>query len=140
MARRRSKTTLTPEQKKQARKIRRELKKAQAAESGLVVRSPDLPQRSPHDDAQFWMGITARNKANHILNRGHVRPYWLSIKVNGGLAPVAGFYPCTHFKRDDRYYFGFAFREHRDACWKGWSKIHGARKEFTGPGQIPLFR
>lgn len=141
MARRRNNATLTPDQKKQARKIKRELRKANAAEGGLVrARPSDVPERTPHEDRQFWLGTTARMKANTILNSAHVRPYWLSIPETAGGAggPISPYYPCTQFTRFGRRYYGFSFREHREKCWSIWS-VHRARKELTGIGQTPLF-
>jgi hypothetical protein len=142
MARRRRETKLTPEQKKQARKIKRELRKANAAETGLAqTRKPDVPEKTPHVVEQHWMWIRERMRANEILNRSHVRPYWLSIPegMGGRDGPIAPFYPCGSFVRGGRRYYGFSFRDHRNRCFTAWRHTYQARKEMTGPGQIPLF-
>lgn len=139
MARRR-KTILTAEQKKQARKIRRELKKANVEATGTSTTAGSSTNeiKTPEQDDQFWKGVTARMKAERVLNDHRNRPYWLSIPING-TPPVSGFFPCTHFTRGGRVYYGFLFREHRDRVHKGWSTVHRARKELTGSGQIPIF-
>lgn len=81
------------------------------------------------DDLTWLIRIGIRRAAMKVLNERHsdVPPFWLSLAVKHG-HPVSDFYPCRSHVRGDRRYYGFMFREHRDAMVLRWPK---ARKELT---------
>lgn len=65
-----------------------------------------------------------------ILNfkTGSETPYWLSIDKDAKPAGSADFYPARSFEHKGRIWYGFVFREHRDAQCDLWPD---ARKELT---------
>jgi len=143
MARRRKeKSELTPEQKREARRRKRQLRKQMAIESGVMPSQPNAleHEKNAHDEDQFWLGIRGRLRAEKVLNTWGVRPYWLSVRQNGTIPPLTGCFPCAMFNKNGRHYFGFLFRDHRDRTFARWRYTLGARKELTGPGQYPLIR
>ena len=84
----------------------------------------------PKDDGGFWLvRIGARMAAMKVINESPERPYWCSIPhgVGDGVEPVAGYYPCSYFRTKTRVYYGFLFREHREAVVAKWEH---ARREF----------
>lgn len=84
----------------------------------------------PKDDGGQWLiRASARMAANQILNAYPERPYWLSIPhgPGDGVEPVAGYFPCSYFRTKTRVYYGFLFREHREAVMAKWDN---ARREF----------
>lgn len=131
------KSLLSPSQKKEARRIksrlRREARKSGSTpgEVGIDPTRPAVMVRTLHQEDQFWAQTKARSVAMKVLNNHRHRPYWLSIPHAGHNPPVAGYFPCSMFQSQGRWYFGFLFREHRDDLHKKWS---GARKELTNVG------
>ena len=69
-----------------------------------------------------------RMAAMKVINAYPERPYWLSIPhgQGDGIEPVAGFIPCSSFRTKKRAYYGFLFREHREALIEKWDN---ARRE-----------
>lgn len=132
MPRARKPIELSPERKKELRRVknreRRQQRKAQA--HSAVTQS-----QTPHDDQQLWSGINARANAMRVLNPIKARPYWLSIPHVPGNPPVAGYFPCTSFYKEGRWYYGFLFRVHREKLVKKWRY---ARREWTGGVASPL--
>lgn len=124
---RKPRVVLTAEQKKKQRQLRRELRK-QAAIDNPSVAVAMRPDRTPHQENQFWLSTKDRMAAMKIINDHRERPYWLSIPRGTGTPPVAGYFPCSMFSRGGRWYYGFLFREHRDRAFKQWAY---ARKELT---------
>lgn len=89
----------------------------------------DRPE--PSDDGGLWLiRATSRNDAARILNECKDRPYWLSIphEDSDGVEPVAGFHPCSFFRKRGRVYYGFLIRDHREAVVMRWEN---ARRELT---------
>lgn len=68
--------------------------------------------------------------AAKIVNGDKSRPYWLSIPhgESDGIEPVAPYLPCSSHRTSDRTYYGFLFKEHRDATAIEWED---ARRETT---------
>lgn len=122
--------SMTSAQKKEQRRIRREARKSAVASGDIeVVRSRAPVERSAHQEAQFWAMIRDRMAAAKILNDHRERPWWLSVPGTGSSPPyISGYFPCSMFRRGSRWYYGFLFKEHRDAMFK---KTKGARKEVT---------
>lgn len=87
--------------------------------------------QGPEDQTWLRRSVT-RMVAMRILNErfSEVPAYWLSIPSLGKNrnGPTSDFYPCRHHTRGDRLYYGFMFREHRDAQYLLWPK---AVKELT---------
>ncbi len=81
-------------------------------------------------DFSWLVNVTARMAAAKILNGEKVYPYWLSRlhEPSSSGDPIAGFYPVMTFKFKDRIYYGFVFREHREAVFEKWDP--DARREF----------
>lgn len=132
---RKPRVKLTPEQKKQQRKIRAALR----AESGVAPgrkkgdasdRPAQLIERTPQHEEQFWAGLRDRMAAMKILNDHRERPYWMSLPSRSGGNPVTEYFPCSSFTRDGRAYYGFLFREHRDKFYEKM-RPRGSRKELT---------
>lgn len=134
----RTKTELTPEQRRMARKLKRQARK-DAALNGMGAKVEDHAPKSPFEVDQFWGRTRGRMVAIKLVNQNRERPYWLSIKRETSNPPAIGFYPCTMFERRGRWYFGFLLREHRDRLYDLWRPSNAtARKELTGSGWAPL--
>lgn len=87
----------------------------------------DKPE--PSDDGGAWLlRSSALMDAHRIINHYKERPYWLSIKHTEGVEPVAGFFPCSFFRRGSRVYYGFLLRDHREAMVARWPH---ARRELS---------
>lgn len=93
-------------------------------------RSRDRDKRDTNapDDLSWLLRGSVRNAAMKIINSDQSRPYVLSIPHDGGVEPVAGYYPCSMMRRNGRIYYAFLFREHRDAVCDQWPD---AIKEYT---------
>lgn len=83
-------------------------------------------------DPNEWLRRSSINAfAWKIVNSHKIMPYWLSIEVDTGNPPVSGFYPCHMYMKNGRYYYGFLFRQCRDAVFEKWQHEYAARKELT---------
>lgn len=116
------------------RREERKKRKQQAVESGEepIKRrssSPDYSKPMVKDDYLWIRRDRQIAYANRMLN-GKGRPYWLSLPhaMGDGVLPVSHFYPCTMFRTQERAYYGFMFREHRDLFF---AEHENARKELT---------
>jgi len=95
-------------------------------------------RKQKSDDPQdlTWLNrVGIRVAAMKVLNEQFhdVPPFWLSIpwdypKKVVRNHPQAQYYPCRSHRVDDRLWFGFMFREHRDAQCLLWPD---AVKELT---------
>lgn len=79
------------------------------------------------DDFTWLIRNCMRVSAMRVLNEYPQRPYWLSVPDKPN-PPVSSYYPCNTHKVNNRIYYGFLFREHRDNCFNQWDN---ARKELT---------
>lgn len=120
--------------KLRAAQRREERKKRRQAAGGDEPRrarqtSPDYSKPMVKDDYLWIRRDRQIAYANKMLN-GKGRPYWLSIPhaMGDGVLPVSNFYPCTMFRTEERAYYGFMFREHRDLFFASQKY---ARKELT---------
>ena len=80
-------------------------------------------------DLTWLTNINIKLVASRLLNNHRERPYWLSIthgKLDGN-PPISNYFPCTSYRTDTRVYYGFLFREHRDAAFLD---MENSRKEF----------
>lgn len=78
-----------------------------------------------------WVKLAGlKMSAMKVLNNHRERPYWLSIPHSSGdgIEPVSPYVPCSSFRTDDRVYYGYLFREHREATVDQWDD---ARREMT---------
>lgn len=104
---------------------RRQLKGRERRESKRTQRE-DTAAAGPIDTT--WLRtIKTVSQAEKILSRYRARPYWLSIPYEGN-PPVAEYLPCNLFRRHDRVYYGFLFREHREMAFNLFTD---ARRELT---------
>lgn len=111
------------------RKPRRS-KSERRAENMTIGAAPVYPDN-------YWHWLNSRHKAAEILNNTPERPYWASIEYNGN-PPVSEYFPCTMYRRSDRWYYGFLERSHRDGFVAARYR-DDARKEYTGAdGRTPL--
>lgn len=96
---------------------------------GLETDPDKVAVRDPNDWIRRSMTLDFAWK---IVNDHRVLPYWLSIECEGP-PPTSGFYPCHHHRRKStgRYYYGFLFRQCRDAVFEKWQHEYNARKELT---------
>ncbi len=133
MSRRSKKTELSPDAKRLARQKRAQ-ERREARKSGMttdhVATKSTRPERTPHQEEQFWARTRDHLAAAKILNDHRERPWWLSIIAESGTPPISGYYPCSMVLRGGRWYYGFLFREHRDRTFKKWGAL-GAKKEIT---------
>lgn len=140
---RKPRVQLTAEQKRLRRQQRAQLRKEKSASAEASVgrartqeadegrgRDDDPLVRSAHVEEQFWVRTKDRMIAMKILNDHRERPYWLSMPATSGPAPISGFFPSNLFTRDNRWFYGFLLRQHRDRFFKDM-RSRGARKEFT---------
>jgi hypothetical protein len=117
------------------RREERKKRKAEAAAKGEDAprrsrsAAPDYSKPMVRDDYLWIRRDRQVAYANRMLN-GKSRPYWLSIPhaYGDGVLPVSNFYPCTMFRTQERAYYGFMFREHRDLFL---AQQENARKELT---------
>lgn len=123
---------------------REERKKRRQEEGGGERRSrqetPDYSKPMVKDDYEWIRRSSAMSYAHKIVNHCKERPYWLSIPFEGGNPPVGHFFPCTYRQHEGRMYYGYLFSECRDEMARLWRDEHGARREFTGPNNGPMFR
>jgi hypothetical protein len=150
MARRKKTEVIDPEERARLKKLRaiqrREERKKRRAEGGTSQKEPKqtfngIETSHPQmvrDNFDWIKRSMAVGYAWKIVNSDRERPYWLSIKFEGGNPPVSHFYPCNIFRRGNRYYYGFLFQHCRDETFKKWRKEYGAKKHFTGPDDRPL--
>lgn len=159
MARKKKTEKVDPEERARLKKLRsaqrreeRKKRKAEGGSSSRRERTGDKEwEKSPpfagivtthetmvRDNFEWIKRSMASAYAWKIVNSHRERPYWLSIKFDGGNPPVSHFYPCTSFRRGNRYYYGFLFQECRDECFRKWRKEYKARKHFLGPDDRPL--
>jgi len=139
MARRREKEKITdPFERARLKKLRsaqrreeRKKRRQEAGDDGTTRRSKreesDYAKPMVKDDYLWIRADLAKSYAKRILNNHRDRPYWLSVEAQSPL-PVSNFFPCTIFRADDRVYYGFLFREHRDLFFV---ELKDARKETT---------
>lgn len=115
-------------QRREARKANRQAKaSSQDPEQRRVPSGPLYSDPTYQKDDYEWLRASqARAYAEKILNNCKERPYWLSIPQEGN-DPVAHFYPCSFFRAKGRVYYGFLFREHREAMMAQWTQ---ARREL----------
>lgn len=122
MPRRRKTQPLDENQKKRVRSFRSKERREQ--------RKRRTDNKRP-DDITWLTNIALHMSAMRIINNHKERPYWVSIPwgENDGIEPVSGYLPCSSIRTKTRVYYGFLFREHRDAMYL--EHIETARKEFT---------
>ena len=107
--------------KRKRSRIRREERKRQ--------RKAEATEGMPLDTSWLLRDM-ALSAAMRVVARHKERPYWLSIphESGDGNPPVTDFFPCTTFRTRERAYYGFLFREHRDAAIH---RLDDAEKELT---------
>lgn len=144
MARRRDKgkrEKVDPFERARLKKLRaaqrREERKKRRLEAGDDA--PRRGRREPpraaklHDPNDLeWLKLgSIRMVAARIMNDTYREPapYWLSVPADPRPEPT-DFYPCRSFRRGDRIFYGFLFREHRDEQLLRWGET-GGRKELT---------
>ncbi len=125
MARRRKEKPVVDEAtKKRLRQLRsaerREERKKQRVEEADV---------GPVDVSWILRDLTMVG-AMRIVNADKTRPYWLSIPFaqGDGNPPVSEFFPCSSFRTKERTYYGFLFRQHREAMM---TRVDEGRRELT---------
>ena len=116
-------------QRREERK-KRKLKGGDTETRSRKTDSSDYSTPMVKDDYLWIRKSLAVSYAERIINANRQRPYWLSIshEIGDGVLPVPNLYPCTTFRTEDRAYFGFLFREHRELFF---ATLDRARKETT---------
>lgn len=114
------------------RKARRERKPRSKRLVDDAIYAPDNQK-----EAGYWDWLNSRHRAAKILDACPERPYWAFIRDVGGTPPVAGYYPCTMFRKSGRIFYGFLIRDHRERFVKKFRDLH-ARRILTGDNNGPL--
>jgi hypothetical protein len=131
---------LRAQQRREERKKRRleagdDGRRSRTAEPKFVGIETDPDQVAVKDPHDWIKRSIAQAYAWRIVNLygTHQLPYWLSIDFDGGNPPTSGYFPCHMYrgKKDGRFYYGFLFRQCRDAVFEKWQHEHDARKELT---------
>lgn len=117
--------------RREARKLNRASRRSDTTterkSSGALYADPTYQT----DDYEWLRCSGAKSYAQKILNDCRDRPYWLSIPRSRieRTEPVAHYYPCGLFRTEERVYYSFLFREHRDLTFNRWREEFCARKE-----------
>ena len=139
--RRRKSLELSPERRRELRREKSRKRRQERKQQQATAPAATSPEKSPEEEAQFWLGMRVRSRGHQVINEIRDRPYWLSLRMSVGSPPVSGYFPVVYFQRGNRWFYGFLFREHREAFYRRMKKAgNRVRKELTGGKDVPRMR
>jgi hypothetical protein len=97
---------------------------------GIETDQDKVAVRDPHDWIRRSITMAFAWKIVNLYSTRDL-PYWLSIDGEMSNPPTSGYYPCHMYRKNGRYYYGFLFRQCRDAVFEKWQHEYAARKELT---------